>query len=445
MCQTCQKKDNKDNVFEKKFRLADFFISHWDEYCKNPKEFIRPEQYKAVNAIRVCRTEVLGIDYYACQDCGEISEVSHDCKNRFCPNCSWKDTIRWAEKVKSKMYNLPHRHVVFTLDHQLNGLIKYNKKEILNIMARVSAGILKSWFKDKYNINIGIVTVIHTAGEKKNAHYHVHMLVSWGGMEFETQKLINLVEEAKKEGNKNKSYIDYKFIKKRFRDEFTNQLDNLYKNKDLKHNFKSEIEFKKFKSKLYHKPWQIHFEDPMETPADVIRYIGRYSKRACISDYKIKNIQNEHITFTYKDYADREDPKDKKSPAKVKELALHYNKFFPLILQHVPPKHFRLVRYYGAYARPDKIPSQYRSEQIDEISQEQIEIEYQTSEENPKYCGACTKAKIYITTLFDTRKKAERTEMFDIKKHKHSYYEIEYLKEKNKDLKQQGRTLKKTA
>ena len=106
MCNNHQHKEYKNFAGEKKYRLADFFIMWWDEYCKHPSEFIFPEQYKAVNAMRVCRTEVLGVDYYACPDCGEISEVRHNCKNRFCPTCSWKDTIKWAENIKSKMLNI---------------------------------------------------------------------------------------------------------------------------------------------------------------------------------------------------------------------------------------------------------------------------------------------------------------------------------------------------
>ena len=81
---------------EKKFRLADFFDEHWDEYIKKPKEYILPEQYKAVSAMRACRTEALGVEHYVCKECGEVSFMYHSCKNRFCPTCSWKDTIQWA-------------------------------------------------------------------------------------------------------------------------------------------------------------------------------------------------------------------------------------------------------------------------------------------------------------------------------------------------------------
>lgn len=425
MCQHHQHKEEQQFASEKKYRLADFFTMWWDEYCKSPTEFIRPEQYKAVNAIRVCQTEVLGVDYYACPDCGEVSEVRHSCKNRFCPTCSWKDTVKWADELAVKIFDVPHRHCVFTLPHSLNGLIKKNKKAMLNILGRISADIFKSWFKEKYNIKIGVVSVIHTYGEKKNAHYHIHMIVSWGGMDFKTGELVKL------EG-KEKEYISYEHLKFEFRRKYINELDKAFKNKELDCSF-TDKEFHIFKKKLHKNKWQTHLEDPMETAVEVIRYIGRYSKRACLSEYKITNIEGEYIIFRYKDYNDRIDPTDKKSPAKEKELRLHYRKFFPRLLQHVPPPYFRLVRYYGAYARFDTIPQAYRAKELEEQLSETLETEYETSENNPKYCTACTRPKVYVNTLLDTREKTERTEPFDIEKHSHQYYIKKVLKEEQSE------------
>ncbi len=425
MCQNHQQSTNENYTHKKKYRLADFFNMYWDEYCKKPKEFILPEVYKAVNAIRVCRTEVLGVDSYACPDCGEISEVWHSCKNRFCPTCSWKDTIKWSEDLKSKMLNIPHRHIVVTVPHQLNPLIKNNKIEMLNILAKNAANTFKDWAKEKYNIKIGIIGVIHTFGEKKNAHYHIHMIVSWGGIDYDTGKLVEL--KGKKE-----EYVKYYFLKNKFRNFFNDDLVKLYDKKKLKHNFQNRREFMQFIKKINEKAWQLHLEPPMETPTEVIRYIARYSKRACLSEYKITNIEGEYLTFNYKDYKDRIDPKDKKSPAKVKELTYHYRDFFPLLLQHVPPPYFKLVRYYGAYHRFGQIPEEYQSN-ADEQLLETIETAYQTSEDNPKYCSACTSAKIYIHTLFDRRKKKDRSEPFNIEKHSHIFY-IKYstvVEEKN--------------
>lgn len=415
MCQHHHPKEKEKFVAEKKYRLADFFNMHWNEYCKKPTEFIKPEQYKAVSAIQVCQTEVLGVDYYSCPDCGEISEVRHSCKNRFCPTCSWKDTIKWSERIKSEIFNIPHRHIVFTLPHQLNGIIKNNKELLLNVLAKTSADTLKDWAKSKYNIKLGIVSVIHTFGEKKNAHYHVHMIVSWGGIDFETGELVELK-------GKEKEYVKYYFLKDKFRNLFNDALIKLFDNELLKHNFKTRKEFMHFVKGNNKKAWQIHLEPPMNTPAEVIRYIGRYSKRACLSEYKITNIEGDYIFFTYKDYREKENPELENSPAKVKELKVHYRDFFPLLLQHVPEPYFRMVRYYGSYARFKDIPQEYKVK-ADEQFLEALETEYQTSEVNPKYCKVCKRSKVYVTTLFDRREKINRTEVFDIRKHKHIYYE----------------------
>jgi hypothetical protein len=124
MCECTPHTSNKTWLGGRKYRLADFFDTWWDEYAKSPTEYIQPEQYKAVNAIRVCRTAALGIDIYTCPGCGDTTGIYHNCRNRFCPTCSWQDTVRWAERVKGQMPNLPHRHAVFTLPHHLIPLIK---------------------------------------------------------------------------------------------------------------------------------------------------------------------------------------------------------------------------------------------------------------------------------------------------------------------------------
>jgi len=409
MCHHQQHKEYQTFVGEKKYRLADFFNMWWDDYCKHPTEFIEPEQYKAVNAIRVCRTEVLGIDYYACPECGEISEVRHNCNNRFCPTCSWLDTIKWAEHIKSQMLTIPHRHVVFTLPHQLIPLYKHNKKLILNILAKQSAETFKNWIKHKYGLNIGIISVIHTFGEKKNNHLHTHMIISWGGIHFKTGELKTIKEE----------YVKYKFLQTKFRCKFEDALIAAFDKGELDHNFNDRIEFMQFIKKINQNNWQIHLEPPMKTPVEVVRYIARYSKRACLSEYKISLIEGEYISFTYKDYRDRENQNNPKSKAKVKEMRLHYSQFFPLLLQHVAKPYFRLVRYYGCYGRFKNIQQQYKSKTEEIKLSEQIEIEYQTSEKNPKYCKSCTCAKIYIHTLIDKRLKQERYEQFDISKHEY--------------------------
>ena len=54
---------------------------------------------------------------------------------------------------------------------------------LLNMQMQVSAETLKDWMEHKYGLRIGIISVLHTAGEQKTFHSHVHMIVSWGGID----------------------------------------------------------------------------------------------------------------------------------------------------------------------------------------------------------------------------------------------------------------------
>jgi hypothetical protein len=183
MCECSDHIKEQESKSEKQFRLADYFKDYWEQYVETTTNPISQLQFKAVNSIMVCRTAALGIDYYACEGCGEVKEIYHNCNTRFCPTCSWRDTIKWANKLEGQMMSLPHRHVVMTIPHALAPLVKSNGKHILNILLRTASDTFKDWAVHKHNIDIGVISVLHTFGETKDYHVHVHMIVSWGGIE----------------------------------------------------------------------------------------------------------------------------------------------------------------------------------------------------------------------------------------------------------------------
>lgn len=390
-------------VFEKRYKLSDFYNMYWDEYCKHPTEFIEPWQYKAVNAIRTCQTAFLGIDYYSCPDCGEITKKYHSCKHRFCPTCSWRDTLKWADTQVNKMMNVKHRHAVFTLPHDLHPLIKKNKKAIYNILMRVSSDTFKDWIRHKFGISCGVISVLHTFGETKEMHIHIHMIVSWGGEDIKTGELREIQQE----------YVKFDFLKDKFRCKFEDELILLFDKKKLSHNFKDRQEFMEYIKRLNRRGWILHIEPPMQSPREVVAYIGRYSKRACLSEYKITLIDGEFITFKYRDYKDR----DQHKRPKEKELTLHYTEFFPRLLQHVPLPNFRIVRYYGKYNQKSTIKEEY-------LYKNQLEGEWalllKPQEDLDMFlCKNCNCLQEYLYTVYDLRTREQRSEYFDASKHDH--------------------------
>ncbi len=399
MCKNHHHKNDSLSVYEKKYRLADFFDKWWDIYKQKPTHYITPEQYKAVNALRSCRTEALGIDHYACPDCGEITQVYHSCKNRFCPTCSWQDTVKWAERIKHQMLSLSHRHIVITLPHQLNELIKENGKELLNVLLRASSDTFKDWMKHKYHLKPGIISVLHTFGETKEYHCHVHMIVSWGGIDFQTGALTPIEEQ----------FVSYDFLKNKFRIKYEDQLIKMFDDGSLFHHFEDRQSFLRFIKRINAKRWVMHLEPPMEIPTQVVRYIGRYSKRACLSEYKITKMEGRVIAFKYKDYKS----KDLNKQAIERVIELDYTDFFPRLLQHVPLKYFRLVRYYGLYATRASIPSEYLYVDDDpkEVSQQDNweELQVDKTGENPLLCSHCKTRKVYVFTSIKRRHDKETT------------------------------------
>jgi hypothetical protein len=406
MCECTKAKISKTAQFEKKFTLAQFFDAHWDNYTLNPKHFIKPEQYKAVNAIRLCRTDALGKDIYACKDCGDTFEIRHNCKNRFCPTCSWKDTLKWGERMQNSLMAIPHRHVVVTLPHSLNSLVMHNQKELTNALLELSANLMTDYLLKKLGLKAGVIAVLHTFGEKKNLHLHVHMIVSWGGESVNDGTLKSLENP----------YINYNQLKEVFKNRYLKRIKKLYAKNELNHRFENEMAFNKFIDKLDNHKWILHLEPPMRIPTQVITYIGRYSKRACISEYKITDIDQEYISFRHKDY------KEKNAQGKIVEkiLKLHYNEFFPLLLQHVPLPYFRLVRYYGAYNSRSKINKKHLF--VNQNKAIESEILNDTV-----ICKSCHGEMIYIQT--DVNRRNENWTV---------YKKLELLNPKNKNLKIAG-------
>ncbi|MEI3182350.1 MAG: transposase, partial [Lachnospiraceae bacterium] len=87
-------------------------------------------------------------------------------------------------------------------------------------------------------------------------------------------------------------------------------------------------------------------------PNTVIKYIGRYLGRPVIALKRIDSYDGENVTFHYNRHEDN---------AYVKRT-IPAIEIIKLLIQHIPEKHFKMIRYYGLYARHRKIDAKlYRA------------------------------------------------------------------------------------
>ena len=377
--------------------MSDIYDRYWESYLHSKERnlWIEAKHLEAVNKSRLCGREELGIAVLSCTGCGDTVYITRSCKHRFCGRCGNADTNKWAQITLSKLINDKHHHVVTTLPKQLRGLAKKNGNLLFDLLFQSSAKILKSWFKSKHNVLPGIVSVLHTAGSDLKFHPHIHMLVSGGGKSLggEEYKIL-----------KQNYLCSQQFLGEQLKIKFRMGLIKLHKSGKLKIHPSLEKK-KKFFNWLYNikqDHWIVSIQKSLEDVEQIVGYVGRYTKRACLSEYKIEAIEP-RIKFRFNDYANSQ--RKGKPKEAIKEMDPH--EFLDALLQHVPDKRYQVVRYFGLYnsRHLNKIPDHLKLSRKSETEQQAREFDHHEFElyrqafinagkADPLYCPICKQDKI---------------------------------------------------
>jgi hypothetical protein len=250
------------------------------------------------------------------------------------------ETYQWAEKRLSHLLDIKHHHVVFTLPAGLRALASHNGSLLYDLFFRASSKVLLDWFAYKHGIKPGIVSVLHTAGSDLKYHPHLHLIVSAGGKHLVREQVVEL---------KGDYLCRAAHLKRRFRWVFEKGLLELYEQKKLILPVPlclGRRYFLSFLKKLNATDWVVSVQPSLADRKQIVGYVGRYTKRACLSESRINSIRAGMVSFSYKDYKNSLPGKKPKQGS----MCLPYAAFLDRLLQHVPQKGYRMVRYYGCYA-----------------------------------------------------------------------------------------------
>jgi hypothetical protein len=86
--------------------------------------------------------------------------------------------------------------------------------------------------------------------------------------------------------------------------------------------------------------WVVYAKPPFDGPEHVLAYLARYTHRVAISNHRLLGVDDEAVTFRFKDYRSR----------RARSLTLPLQEFARRFLLHVLPKRFVRIRYYGFLA-----------------------------------------------------------------------------------------------
>ncbi len=109
--------------------------------------------------------------------------------------------------------------------------------------------------------------------------------------------------------------------------------------------------FKAYLAPLRTREWVVYAKRPFAGPRQVLAYLARYTHRVAIANSRLLDLDDEHVSFRWKDYRENGDHKNK-----VMKLAV--GEFMRRFLLHVLPDGFHRIRHYGLFAnghRADKV------------------------------------------------------------------------------------------
>jgi len=121
---------------------------------------------------------------------------------------------------------------------------------------------------------------------------------------------------------------------------------------DLACNARGDLEaFTRWLTPLYRQEWVVYAKRPFGGPAQVLKYLARYTHRVAISNQRLVDMTPSPlggegrgegtVTFRYKDYADAQ---------RQKTMTVSAEEFLRRFVQHVLPKGFVKIRHYGLLA-----------------------------------------------------------------------------------------------
>ena len=322
-----------------------------DLFRKTDKAFLRrltPEQAKVAYNLAGCRTARMGGHIWRCDHCRKEIPMYNSCRDRHCPGCQASARFKWVEARCAELLPVPYFHVVFTLPHILNPLIAYNPRRLLGCLFQAASQALLKFAADQKYLGAcpGILMVLHTWGQKLNRHYHVHCVVTGGG----------LTEEGEwKAVPSDKFLFPIDPLSTVFQGIYLERLEKLFVAQKLKLPPDWTLTLDQLKQRLYKNKWVVYAKPPFGNPSLVLKYLGRYTHRVAIANSRLTGFDGNMVTFKYKDYRD---------DACWESLTLPLDDFLNRFLRHVLPKGLMRIRSFGILSNPKKKASLARCREI---------------------------------------------------------------------------------
>lgn len=300
------------------------FEDHWAKFKRSYPEYGTEYYDDVINKMLGCCDPENGFISYLCLECGEEKRVPFSCKSSFCLSCAKIYTDEWVEYIGRTLFKgMRYRHLVLTVPESLRTWF-YRKPELLSELMKEGnkffGEVVSFWFKKP--VDVGCIVVLQTAGRSGSYNPHLHILCTSGGM----------TEEGTWKGF---GYIEFSILHKKWQYHLLNMLKEKVKNVEMKRDIDRCW-------KGYTNGFVAHIEKG-DVPAGgkgLAQYLAKYVVSPPISLKRIIKYDGERVKYWYNDH----------TTGKREEVEVDALIFIGRMVQHILPKGFQRIRYYGLQA-----------------------------------------------------------------------------------------------
>jgi hypothetical protein len=319
---------------------------------------------RAMQAIETCRTEALGGQVYVCPDCEQVQYSYHSCRNRHCPKCQNENAQAWLERQQAMLLPVPYFLLTFTLPAGLREFARHQPQQIYDLLFRMSAEATQKLAQDPRFVGgqMGMVGVLHTWGRNLSYHPHVHYLVPAGSLASDRKTWL---------AARQKFLLPVKALSRIFRAKMRQALRKM----DAAGHIPPEV---------WRQSWVVHCK-AVGCGQLALKYLAPYIFRVAISNRRILKLEDGQVTFRYR----------ATDTGQERLCTLGAEEFIRRFLQHVLPKGFVKVRYYGFFSSGSRLPLAVIRQQlgqdsifVDEVQSDQVE-KTATVLETVHRCSVC--------------------------------------------------------
>ena len=304
------------------------FKDHWESFKQKHSAYDDDCYNEAVRKMLGCGSEGNGYAEYRCTSCGiGVKRVAFTCKGAFCLSCGQVYSDGVVNQVSKMLHpGISYRHVVLTVPEQLRNIFYRHRKEseLYSELIRTAYQCLEDVVSTarKQKLKIGATVVIHTHGRPGNYNPHTHVIMTDGGVNASAEIWVNL------------GYFPYEIIHKKWQYHLLGMIKRV---------------IGKGISELIDLLWRnypngfVGHVSKGEAPTNskgLSKYLAKYVASPPIASSRIIEYTGDAVTYWYKDH------KTKQKKTETVSVVV----FIGRMVQHILPKGFQRIRYYGLQA-----------------------------------------------------------------------------------------------